>query len=693
MDVGTLMRVLASKLLRIVVVTLLLLAITYAVLLFVPKQYESSASLLVEDRTSSFSPAATANPTQAGQASVDAIVSSQIELIKSRDTLLAVMDSLNLRSLPEFNGAGSNPINLVMALLGKKPEPNVDDTVLHNLADRLTVIRERDSTVITILARSADPQLAASIGNAVAAEHVRRRAQQSVSDTRDATAGLQQQIDQLRVKVQDADKKIATYKAQNGVDARTNGTTLPDQQTSEIGKQLIDAHGVLDTASHQAELIRSLLKSSQPVDGVDNVRNSAVVQQLLQSRATLQSSLTEKSATFLPAHPTIIALKAQIAQVDGQIKAEAKHIADGLDSQVSVQTGIIASLNDDLQRAQLAASTQTKDSVTLDSLTREAKAQHDLLDAYLLKYHDAGGRTDDSAVSPDVRLISQAAPSVSPASPQTVLILIAMGFVSLALQIGIVLFGALMSGRAVYDRSAGHKPAEPEFDTVIETDTAHLDAADTANDEVLETAVARAVEPLPQARPAPHRQQPAFQAWQALSDVAADIAMGRVRVVLLAAVGDARDAAVAADTLVDEALQSGLSVCRVDAGSGRISTKHGLTDLCADHGSYGDVVHRVREGLAEVPWGQHKILDHRSMRPLTLLEALADIYEVVVIATGHIGLNSSLPMFSGVGGRLLIVGRAEMDAALLGALTADADSLGFDLVQAVAVPERESAAA
>jgi succinoglycan biosynthesis transport protein ExoP len=693
MDVGTLMRVLASKLLRIIIVTALLLAATYAVLLFVPKQYESSASLLVEDRSSTFTQAATANLTPAaGQVSVDAVISSQIELIKSRDTLLAVIDSLNLRSVPEFNGAGSNPLNLVMALLGKKPEArNIDDIVVQNLDERLTVIRERDSTVITILARSADPQLAAKIANAVAAQHVKRRAQQSVSDTQDATAWLQQQIDQLRVKVQEADKKIADYKAQNGIFTGANGTTLPDQQMSDIGKQLTDAQGVLNTARRHADLIRSLLKSGQQVDGVDDVRNSVVVQQLLQNRATLQSSLAEKSATFLPAHPTIIALKAQIAQVDGQIKAEAKHIADGLDSQVSVETGIIASLNDDLKRAQLAASTQTQDSVTLDSLTREAKAQRDLLDAYLIKYRDAAGRTDTNAVLPDVRIISQAAPSALPASPKTALILAAAGFVSLALQIGIVLFGELMSGRAVYDHSARHLPAEPEFDTTVEDEVSHH--ADPASDEELETAVARAVEPPPRSRTAPPRHQSAFPSSLPLSDVAADIAMGRVRVVLLAAVADSRDAAIATDTLVREALRNGLSVCRVDAGSGRISAEPGLTDLCSDAASYGDVVHKVREGLAEVPWGQRKTLDRRSHRPLTLLEALADIYEVVVVATGRVGLNSSLPLFSGTAGRLLLVGRAETDATLLDAAAVDAESLGFDVVQAIAMPELESAAA
>ena len=38
-----------------------------------------------------------------------------------------------------------------------------------------------------------------------------------------------------------------------------------------------------------------------------------------------------------------------------------------------------------------------------------------------------------------------------------------------------------------------------------------------------------------------------------------------------------------------------------------------------------------------------------------LVEALADLYEVVVLMTGRVGPNSSLPLFDGLHGRLVLV--------------------------------------
>jgi succinoglycan biosynthesis transport protein ExoP len=697
MDVGALMGALWARLLRILIVTAVLLAAAFVILMFVPKMYESSASLLVEDRSSTFTQAATAGSgaTAAGGITIDALMSSQIELVKSRDTLLAVIDTEKLRSVPEFNGSAVNPMTMVLRLLGRNAEPrSVDETVLQNLIERLTVIRERDSAVVSVFVRSADPQLAARLANAIATEHVKRRAQQSLTDTAEASVWLEQQIDDLRIKVQQADTAVAQYRADNGIFAGSNGTTLPDQQISDIGRQITDAQGRRNTAEQRAALIRELLKSGQPVEGVDDVRASPVVQSLMQSRATFQGTLAEKLATLLPAHPTIKGLNAQISQINVQINAEAKRIADGLAAQVTIEDGLMASLNDDMARARLAASTEAKDSVTLDSLTREAKAQRDLLDSYLIKYRDAAGRTDAGSALPDVRIITQAAPAVVPASPKTALILGAVGFVALALQVGMVLFGELMSGRAVYDRNSLRvvepemEPAaglEPEPLPLAEDDVAEEDEPDLADmpEPAFEEDSADAV-PVPPMVPT---------ASTNIDTLVADMALGRARIVLLAAVAEPRDAAIVADILVADALRKGLSVCRVDAGSARPSSAPGLTDLCAERASFGDVVHRVRDGLAEVPWGESPVLDRRSIRPLTLVEALADIYEVVIVSTGRVGINSTLPLFGGADARLVMVRQLATPEALSEAVSADAATLGFERVYSVVVPERQVAVA
>ena len=163
MDMRAVLAAIGRRWLRMLLITALLLGATYALLLFVPKMYESSASLLVESRDNTYTRAT--NDTQSAAPVADAgTISSQMELVQSRDTLLPVIVSENLASIAEFNGSAQTPFSVLFRFFNRKPA-SIDDVVLQNLNDRLTVIRERDSAIINILVRSTDPKLAASLAN------------------------------------------------------------------------------------------------------------------------------------------------------------------------------------------------------------------------------------------------------------------------------------------------------------------------------------------------------------------------------------------------------------------------------------------------------------------------------------------------------------------------------------------------
>lgn len=734
-DMGALLGAVLSRWLRIVTVTALLLAATFAILLFVPKMYESSAGLLVEQRVNALTRSPNEQQTQPS-IPVEAMMSSQIELIKSRDTLLAVIDSENLRSVPELAGAGSSPISFFLQLIGRRPaEKSIDEVVIQNLNERLTVVRERDSAVISILVRTTDPELSARIANAIANAHVNRRAGLSLSDTAEASEWLQQEIERLRISVEAAETAVANYRVDNDLYSGANNTSILDQQLSNIANQITAAQERKGTAQSRAGLIRGLLDAGQSIEGVPDVRASVVVQQLTQSRATLQGELAQRSSTLLSSHPTIKALDAQIREIEEQIALEGRRVADALEAEAEIEGNVEASLRDDLTRLKLSVSTATKDNVTLESLQREAKAQRDLLESYLLRYSDAVSRTAASSALPDVRVVTVAAPSAQPASPKTALILGAVGFVAVALQIGGILFGELMSGRALTDRRYAYRQVEPrEFEEAVEIEDDGLEQASEPAEIVDGPLVRRVAAFAPGAAddafdnfpgldvpPPPEAEEFAGADAEPLSDepleavpletaaavpavetvtsqpdefelgnLTADLDAGRVQVVMLAALGGFGDCLEVSDFLVAECLQNDLIVVCVDAGSGHQTAEPGLTDLSAERADFGDVVHAVGAGLAEVPWGTMTALERRSMKPATLLAALTDVYDVVIVSTGRIGMASALPIFAGLDCRLVLVGDQRSEAAALEAAREDAATLGYQVGQVVSLPQLRS---
>ena len=452
-DIGTMLSEVWRRKWRIAGVTIALMALTYIALLFVPKLYESSASLLVGSRDTTFTKASTVTSSSSGGGGGDAMaIASQVELIQSRDTLLPVIDRLDLKNVPEFNTASPGIVGSLLGLIGRAPPPpkDVTATVLANLEKRLTVIRERDSRVISILFRSEDPVLAARIANAIAAAHVSRSAGLEVSDTADASKWLETEIDKMRAKVAAADAAVANFRIKNDLYKGKDGTSsLVEQQLSDIASQITQSEERESTARSRSAVLRSLIQQGKPIDSVPAVRDSAVIAALAKQRSELQGKKAELLARLLPSHPSVEAATAQIREIDKQMIAEGRRIADALASEADIEAGIQRSMQDKLTQLKATASTDLTNGVSLSELEREAKAQRDLLENYLVRYRDASARTDITSALPDVRIVSEAAPSYVPASPKTSLILIAVLVVSLAGQVGYILFAELASGRAV----------------------------------------------------------------------------------------------------------------------------------------------------------------------------------------------------------------------------------------------------
>jgi hypothetical protein len=170
-----------------------------------------------------------------------------------------------------------------------------------------------------------------------------------------------------------------------------------------------------------------------------------------------------------------------------------------------------------------------------------------------------------------------------------------------------------------------------------------------------------------------------------IASLAADLILGRARIVVLASLVEAHDEEALVDRLCKEALEHGLSVARVDAGSHQPTSEPGLTDLAADMAGFGDVVYKATtQQLAEVPWGQLASLDTDSAKPGTLIEALSDIYEVVLVGAGPLSGDGAASLFGGLDARLVLVGAA--DGAEVEAARELAMRLGYEHIETLAVP-------
>jgi len=405
-------------------------------------RYQSESRIFIESRDNIYlRPDVDKN---VGQNPVDdEAVTSQVQIILSRDLAREVIKKLKLGERPEFDSAlnGVSPITAVLGLLGLAKDPlsmTSEERVLTAYYDRLTVTPVEKSRVINVDFLSQDPELAAQVANAIADGYLMRQREAKEDQAKTASQWLAGEIETMRQKVEEAEAKVEDFRAKANLLIGNNNTTLSAQQLGDVNAQLAAARARKADAEAKAKMIRDMLRSGQPIESSD-VLNSELIRRLAEQRVTLRAQLAEQSATLLDGHPRIIELKAQIADLDNQIRAEAETIARSFENDAKLASARVDTLTASLDQLKNQAATTNGQGVQLRALERDAKSQRDLLESYLAKYREATSRNSLDSTPADARVISRATVSNVPAYPKKLPTILIATFATLVLSSGLVM--------------------------------------------------------------------------------------------------------------------------------------------------------------------------------------------------------------------------------------------------------------
>ena len=466
-DLASLGALLWQKRYSILRPTIIVALLTFGVVLMIPPKYQSEARVVGRDNVY-LRPDADKDIIDRGVVDQEA-VTSQAQLILSRDLASEVIAKLKLNELPEFDPALGN-ISLTKRVLGflgviKNPlAMTPEERVLEAYYDRLTVFPVEKSRVIVIDFLSENPELAARVANAIADAYLKRQQEAKQDQARSAGQWLSGEIDNLRKKVADADAKVEAFRARSNLLLGPNNTTLSVQQLGDLNTQLAAARAQKADAEAKAKLIRDMLKSGEPIESSE-VLNSELIRRLSEQRVTLRAQLAEQSSSLLGNHPRIKELRAQISDLDLQIRKEAETLARSLENDAKLADARVAAQLVTFNQLKKQAESSNEDDVQLRALERDAKSQRDLLESYLAKYRDASARgTLDSAL-PDARIISRATPSSVPTYPKKLPTIVIASLATFMLMCGLVVTRALLEapgGEQARERSRREAAAAAE---------------------------------------------------------------------------------------------------------------------------------------------------------------------------------------------------------------------------------------
>lgn len=670
-DLGRLFASIARNWLRILLWALAITAVAFALASVATPKYRGETRLLIETRESVFTQPETRNQLENPLLDEEG-VTSQVEIIGSSDILRQVAAKLELAKLPEFDEAADlSFIDRLLIITGLKTDPSeipAEERVLKSMREKLDVYRVEKSRVIVVQFSSEDAKLSADIPNAIADTYLAVSTAAKLESNTGATGWLQPEIADLSKRVKEAEAKVADFRSRSDLLIGQNDSVLATQQLSELSTELSRVRANRATTEATADAVRAALRNGASVDALPKVLESPLIQRLRERQVQLKADIADLSTTLLDNHPRIRALRSQLGDLDGQIRAEAQNVLKSMTTDAETARAREAQLVADLNRLKAASARAGEDEVELRSLEREAAAQRELLESYLTRYREASSRSDHKYLPADARIFARATVPAEPYFPKVLPIVGAAFAGSLLIMALITLLQELFSGRAMTAApnrrvdpvavapaagakrsTASLRPASPPVvqkptvatkPTVVPTPVTVAMPNDRPTAEKI-VPKPDLVAPPPKVEPA--KPVPSLGQIDITQAVEKIISTGASRAIFVSPEGD-EGAAVSVLT-AREIADSGLRVLLLDmtasgAASGTMLEStyfSGITNLLSSEAQFAEVIHSDHYSECHViPVGTaDPVQAMRSAERLPIiLDSLSTVYDLIVIECG-----------------------------------------------------------
>lgn len=390
------------------------------------------------------------------ESTTDAVLASQVEIIRSLSVARRIVARFNLTESEEFawwlqdrQRADSYPFRIRMALAGAvapisrdlaaaiapRPIAEVPPAELAEIQaaeavqGRLDVQVVRNSRVLQIRFTSEDPQLAAAAANLAAELYIADQLDAKFTAVRRANEWLDGRIAQLRQEVSQNEARIAELRSQSGL---TRGVTagLGTEQLSRLTQDLIEARNQLATAEARLQAARG---AGGGADLTALGAANLVAQRAARDEA--RRELDRLAATLGSGHPDVRSAASRLAAAERAVGAETGRVVQALDAEARATRARVQSLESSLREQEARLNRTQGAEIRINALERETEAARSLLRAVLERSQSTVSQT--AIEKPDARILSPATVPGIPSFPKPTL------FVAAAAMLG-ALFGLLL---------------------------------------------------------------------------------------------------------------------------------------------------------------------------------------------------------------------------------------------------------
>lgn len=337
--------------------------------------------------------------------------------------------------LPVLNeillGTGTQTAESYVELLQEEPVAKgvVDELHLNispkDLLKHIQAVPVINTSIITLKASWSDPVTAANIANTTAQVFVDRERDIVSREATSAMTYIGQQLPKAKTDMDEAANALARFQSEHSIADIQNQTTTQIQALAALDAKLSQAQTDGGQAVAQLRSVEQVMKTTPAtLIGNKNVATNPVVDQLRAQLAQVDVQLKAAQSQYTDRYPAVIALNEQKKQLESRIAAlpqtvnssnsvipnpvytQFKQEEGTLQGQIAAQKALAAGLTQQRKAMEQRIRDIPAEQVQYAELARRAKSTQDIFNALQQKYNEASV-SHDAAIS-DVALIAPA---------------------------------------------------------------------------------------------------------------------------------------------------------------------------------------------------------------------------------------------------------------------------------------------
>jgi uncharacterized protein involved in exopolysaccharide biosynthesis len=309
----------------------------------------------------------------------------------------------------------------------------------------LRVAPVRNTRLVLVGYESPDPNFAAEVANAVAAEYVKYNLELKHKVAQDALIWLGEQLAGLRTQTQRSARALQTYQAQADLLGVQEQRQLAQQRIIDSNRMYLDAQEKRLTIEAKLREVTRIARDPAGAESIFLVADDPSIRKLKTEAADLQSERAKLRHQYREKHPDVLLIDAQIKQLNQRLQAEIQRLLRALETEHKVARAREESLLGNVNQLKDEARRLYEREAQAVVLQRDKDSTEELQVSVLKRLKETGIFT--ALEANNVRIVEPATPPPLPVWPRTGLIRILSVVSGLVLGIGLAFVAESLDNR------------------------------------------------------------------------------------------------------------------------------------------------------------------------------------------------------------------------------------------------------